>query len=101
FEIFIDQTNEKEKWSRLKSFNFLQNNTISPINWLQQSYISNQKEFAFAWGGMIDFSYLFSIKLKFIKGILFEDVPFGTILFAKSKNINILSKVLYRYRIKQ
>ncbi|MCV3544812.1 hypothetical protein L8X49_07275, partial [Campylobacter lari] len=101
FEMFIDGTNNKKEWSRLRSFQFLKEVAITPKEWLEQSIATKQNEFAFAWGGMINFNFLKNIKLKFIDGIIFEDVVFGTILFAQAKNIYILPKVVYNYRIRQ
>ncbi|MCV3331469.1 hypothetical protein L8Y21_07415 [Campylobacter lari] len=99
--MFIDGTNNKKEWSRLRSFQFLKEVAITPKEWLEQSIATKQNEFAFAWGGMINFNFLKNIKLKFIDGIIFEDVVFGTILFAQAKNIYILPKVVYNYRIRQ
>ncbi|HEF9672410.1 TPA: glycosyltransferase [Campylobacter coli] len=101
FEMFIDETKIKKEWSRLRSFQFLKEITITPKEWLEQSIATKQNEFAFAWGGMVNFTFLKNIKLKFIDGIIFEDVTFGTILFAQSKNIYIFPKVVYNYRIRQ
>ncbi|EII9765791.1 hypothetical protein LHZ01_002046, partial [Campylobacter coli] len=101
FEMFIDETKIKKEWSRLRSFQFLKEIIITPKEWLEQSIATKQNEFAFAWGGMINFSFLENIKLKFTNGIIFEDVTFGTILFAQSKNIYIFPKVVYNYRIRQ
>ncbi len=101
FEMFIDETKNKKEWSRLRSFQFLKEITITPKEWLEQSIATKQNEFAFAWGGMINFSFLENIKLKFTNGIIFEDVAFGTILFAQTKNIYILPRVVYNYRIRQ
>ncbi|EAJ5687964.1 glycosyltransferase [Campylobacter coli] len=101
FEMFIDETKIKKEWSRLRSFQFLKEIIITPKEWLEQSIATKQNEFAFAWGGMVNFTFLKNIKLKFIDGIIFEDVTFGTILFAQSKNIYIFPKVVYNYRIRQ
>ncbi|EIQ9585020.1 glycosyltransferase, partial [Campylobacter coli] len=101
FEMFVDGTNNKKEWSRLRSFQFLKEVVITPKEWLEQSIATKQNEFAFAWGGMINFSFLENIKLKFTNGIIFEDVAFGTILFAQTKNIYILPRVVYNYRIRQ
>lgn len=85
----------------MRSFQFLKEITITPKEWLERSIATKQNEFAFAWGGMINFSFLENIKLKFTNGIIFEDVAFGTILFAQTKNIYILPRVVYNYRIRQ
>ncbi|EAI7225309.1 hypothetical protein CK602_08510, partial [Campylobacter coli] len=99
--MFVDKTKDKKEWSRLRSFHFLKEKIITPREWLEQSIATKQNEFSFAWGGMINFDYLKNINLKFINGIIFEDVAFGTILFAQSKNIYILPKIVYNYRIRQ
>ncbi|HEF9124510.1 TPA: glycosyltransferase family 2 protein, partial [Campylobacter coli] len=55
FEMFIDETKNKKEWSRLRSFQFLKEITITPKEWLEQSIATKQNEFAFAWGGMVNF----------------------------------------------
>ncbi|HEF9443598.1 TPA: hypothetical protein SBX48_001990, partial [Campylobacter coli] len=55
-EMFIDETKIKKEWSRLRSFQFLKEITITPKEWLEQSIATKQNEFAFAWGGMVNFT---------------------------------------------
>ncbi|MCM1225464.1 MAG: hypothetical protein NC548_64570, partial [Lachnospiraceae bacterium] len=50
--------------------------------------------------GMIDFSFLKRIRLKFINGIIQEDDMFGILLFAQCERIYVYSKALYHYRIR-
>ncbi|EAI9520360.1 glycosyl transferase, partial [Campylobacter coli] len=50
---------------------------------------------------MVNFTFLKNIKLKFIKGIFAEDCHFGVLLFALSKNIYILPKQIYIYRLRE
>ncbi|EIA94041.1 putative sugar transferase, partial [Campylobacter coli LMG 23336] len=58
FEMFIDETKIKKEWSRLRSFQFLKEIIITPKEWLEQSIATKQNEFAFAWGGMVNFTFL-------------------------------------------
>ncbi|ECQ7389601.1 glycosyltransferase family 2 protein [Campylobacter jejuni] len=99
FQVF-DQNNQfSYKWSRIQAFGYSTNLIISPYEWAIQSKKMNQAEFAFGWGGMINFSYLKKINLKFINGIIWEDVHFGTLLFSQASNIYVLCKKIYNYRI--
>ncbi|EAI8511992.1 glycosyl transferase [Campylobacter coli] len=50
---------------------------------------------------MINFDFFKNIKLKFINGIFAEDCHFGVLLFALSKNIYVLSKQIYIYRLRE
>ncbi|EPR4277862.1 glycosyltransferase family 2 protein, partial [Campylobacter jejuni] len=96
----FDQNNQfSYKWSRIQAFGYSTNLIISPYEWAIQSKKMNQAEFAFGWGGMINFSYLKKINLKFINGIIWEDVHFGTLLFSQASNIYVLCKKIYNYRI--
>ncbi|EAL0605578.1 glycosyltransferase, partial [Campylobacter jejuni] len=56
--------------------------------------------FWFGLHGMINFKYLYSIKLKFIDGIIHEDHHFGIVLFALLKHIYIYYRKVYVYRIR-
>ncbi|MBZ7948793.1 hypothetical protein H2256_07540, partial [Campylobacter sp. RM9929] len=73
---------------------------ISKENWLLRAIELKLGSFYFTWQGMIDFSYLKSIKLKFIDYIIHQDHYFGMILFCKLKHIFTLSLKLYNYRIR-
>ncbi|EPV5183299.1 glycosyltransferase [Campylobacter coli] len=98
-QMFVDETKQYLLWSRLKSYKFPKKQmVITPKEWLLQSQLTKQSYFCFAWQGMINFNFLKNIKLKFINGILFEDIPFGIMLFSSSKNILIFNKKLHYYR---
>ncbi|EAI3822669.1 hypothetical protein YN80_07920 [Campylobacter coli] len=56
--------------------------------------------FAFVCQGMINFAFLKNIKLKFINGIIHEDIPFGMLLFNHAKYIYVLNGKIYIYRIR-
>ncbi|HEB9338634.1 TPA: hypothetical protein RZK48_001642 [Campylobacter coli] len=58
------------------------------------------KWFYFAVMGMINFTFLKNIKLKFIDYIVQEDDHFGILLFSQMRYCYILSKELYFYRIR-
>ncbi|EAI8851082.1 glycosyltransferase family 2 protein, partial [Campylobacter coli] len=61
----------------------------------------NQNSFWFGWHGMINFKYLYSIKLKFIDRLLHEDHYFGKLLFFQAKQIYIYTKKKIHYRIRK
>ncbi|EAK9997391.1 glycosyltransferase family 2 protein [Campylobacter lari] len=98
-QMFIDETKQYLLWSRLNSYKFPKNKVIiTPKEWLLQSQLTRQSYFCFAWQGMINFNFLKNIKLKFINGILFEDIPFGIILFSSARYILIFNRKLHYYR---
>ncbi|EAH8751407.1 glycosyltransferase family 2 protein, partial [Campylobacter jejuni] len=105
YDMFFEQTGEKKYYSTLYTFQLLQEKIITPLEWLKHgitynSFYNKSKTFAFAWQGMIDFKFLKSIKLKFINGIIFEDVAFGIILFASLKYIYIYPEIMLTYRVR-
>ncbi|EAL7742989.1 TPA: glycosyltransferase family 2 protein, partial [Campylobacter coli] len=61
----------------------------------------NQNSFWFGWHGMINFKYLYSIKLKFIDRLLHEDHYFGKLLFFQAKQIYVYTKKKIHYRIRK
>lgn len=54
-----------------------------------------------AWDIFIDWQYLQNIRLSFIDGVLWEDVPFAIMLFTQSKSILAFPKCLTNYLIRQ
>ncbi|MGJ0125672.1 glycosyltransferase family 2 protein, partial [Campylobacter coli] len=93
---FLDK---KTDWTWFREYNKNSiGEKISSKLWLEQyRYI---KHFAFAWQGMVNFTFLKNIKLKFIEGIFAEDCHFGVLLFMQSSYIFLLSKKLLIYRIR-
>ncbi|TQR33742.1 glycosyl transferase [Campylobacter sp. MIT 99-7217] len=93
------EKSKKESKSWLKQYRFKEG-VISSKEWLKQSIVTKKKKFAFSFMGLIDFNFLKSLKLKFIEHIYAEDHHFGILLFSSAKNIYILPKILYHYRIR-
>ena len=86
------------KDSFLKIYGYKFSKNISKLKWLKSVDNSNST-FACVCGGMIDFSFLSRIKLKFLDYIIHEDHHFGILLFLQANNIYVLLKKLYNYRI--
>ncbi|HEB9420212.1 TPA: glycosyltransferase family 2 protein, partial [Campylobacter coli] len=103
FDHYFDYDDIENSFNQtlFEQFHWKKNQSITSIEWLQRSLENNIGWFAFAWSGMIDFIFLKKIKLKFIDKIIWEDQPFGIILFAECKNIYLLIKKLYYYRIRK
>ncbi|HEH5157387.1 TPA: hypothetical protein SG801_001707, partial [Campylobacter coli] len=74
---------------------------ISSMDFLYNMIRVKFDSFWFGWHGMIDFTYLKFIKLKFLNQVLHEDHYFGKLLFAQSKHIYIFTKKLTYYRIRK
>lgn len=91
---------KKLYYSELECMNYLREQVITRDDFLKRIEITKKNNFYFAWSGMIDFKFLFKIKLKFINGIIHEDNAFGILLFLHSKAIYIYPRKLYNYRIR-
>ncbi|HED6931410.1 TPA: glycosyltransferase family 2 protein [Campylobacter coli] len=87
--------------SQMTYFDYKNEIIITPKEWLEKARERKLFYFWFAWQGMINFDFLKNINLKFIDGIFAEDCHFGVILFALSKNIYVLSKQIYIYRLRE
>ncbi|HEB9338639.1 TPA: glycosyltransferase family 2 protein, partial [Campylobacter coli] len=88
-----------DKWnSEMKVYGYSKETIISSLDWLMKS--KKIEYFWFAWQGMINFTFLKNIKLKFIDRIIHEDHHFGSLLFAQAKYIYIYPKENYTYRIR-
>ncbi|HEG0338572.1 TPA: glycosyltransferase family 2 protein [Campylobacter coli] len=79
---------------------FKRNHKISSCDFLKVLVNIKRQNFWFGWHGMIDFSYLKSIDLKFLNQVLHEDHYFGKLLFLQSNNIFIFTKKCLYYRIR-
>ncbi|MFY4724219.1 glycosyltransferase family 2 protein [Campylobacter jejuni] len=86
--------------SRMKYIYIKKECKISPVDWFKYLIKNKNKDFAFAWSGMINFNYISDKKLKFKNYIFAEDHLFGILLFSQAKNIYIYPKVFYYYRIR-
>ncbi|EFT2060941.1 glycosyltransferase family 2 protein [Campylobacter jejuni] len=93
--IYDDGIEDKGQKTRMNVFNFTQECTITPRDYAKQAIKVGSRDISFSWGGMIDFSFLKQLKLKFINKIINEDIHFGMVLFASADSIYILPKRLY------
>ncbi|EAH8764252.1 glycosyltransferase family 2 protein [Campylobacter jejuni] len=98
--IYDDGIEDKGQKTRMNVFNFTQECTITPRNYAKQAIKVGSRDISFSWGGMIDFSFLKQLKLKFINKIINEDIHFGMVLFASADSIYILPKRLYLCRLR-
>ncbi|EAK9868509.1 glycosyltransferase family 2 protein [Campylobacter lari] len=98
--IYDDGIEDKGQKTRMNIFNFTQECTIAPRDYAKQAIKVGSRDISFSWGGMIDFSFLKQLKLKFINKIINEDIHFGMILFASADSIYILPKRLYLCRLR-
>ena len=98
---FLYETKKKSNKSQMFCFGYNKEKIITPKEWLERAEERRLFYFWFAWQGMINFAFLKNIKLKFIDGIFAEDCHFGVLLFALSKNIYVLPRQVYIYRIRE
>ncbi|EJC6062828.1 glycosyltransferase family 2 protein [Campylobacter jejuni] len=98
--IYDDGIEDKGQKTRMNVFNFTQECTITPRDYAKQAIKVGSRDISFSWGGMIDFSFLKQLKLKFINKIINEDIHFGMVLFANADSIYILPKRLYLCRLR-
>ncbi|EKQ9538891.1 glycosyltransferase family 2 protein [Campylobacter upsaliensis] len=84
--------------SFLKIYGYKFSKKITKLEWLDRVDNSNST-FACVCGGLIDFSFLKKIELKFLDNVIHEDHHFGILLFLQANNIYVLLKELYNYRI--
>ncbi|EIJ4323552.1 glycosyltransferase family 2 protein [Campylobacter jejuni] len=93
--IYDDGIEDKGQKTRMNVFN-----SITPRDYAKQAIKVGSRDISFSWGGMIDFSFLKQLKLKFINKIINEDIHFGMVLFASADSIYILPKRLYLCRLR-
>ncbi|ECP7275633.1 glycosyltransferase [Campylobacter jejuni] len=98
--IYDDGIEDKGQKTRMNIFNFTQECTITPKDYANQALNIGSRDISFSWGGMINFTFLKHLRLKFINKIINEDIHFGMILFANAKKIYILPKRLYLCRLR-
>ncbi|EHD2721458.1 glycosyltransferase family 2 protein [Campylobacter coli] len=92
---------KRKHLSQMTHFNYKNEAIITSRDWIDRAKERRLFYFWFAWQGMIKFTFLKNIKLKFIEGIFAEDCHFGVLLFALSKNIYIFPKQIYIYRLRE
>ncbi|EMV9647549.1 hypothetical protein AADV33_001823, partial [Campylobacter coli] len=96
----LDGVNHCDWKSNIKWLNFSQEYILDRNDWLKRMYDYKMRWFYFSWQGMVNFTFLKNIKLKFINYIVQEDDYFGILLFSQIKYCYILPKELYLYRIR-
>ncbi|ECR2496088.1 glycosyltransferase family 2 protein, partial [Campylobacter coli] len=95
-----DGVNHCDWKSNIKWLDFSQEYILDRNDWLKRMYDYKMRWFYFACQGMVNFTFLKNIKLKFIDYIVQEDDYFGILLFSQIKYCYILPKELYLYRIR-
>lgn len=83
--------------SQMRIFSYAEEGFITRAQWFERAQI--KPLFWFVWQGMIDFSFLKKIKLKFINGIIYEDHCFGILLFMRAETIYLYPQKKYLYQI--
>ncbi|EAJ6337856.1 glycosyltransferase [Campylobacter jejuni] len=108
YQMFYDNIEEKHykhktnlTKSQMQIYEYYKPEKITSMQWLERCLkIQADLPFWCVWGGIYSFAYLQKIKLKFLDGLIHEDVHFGMLLFAQAKHIYVFPKVLYYYRIR-
>lgn len=80
-------------------YGYTQEGVISNADWFNRAKEHNI--FSNAWHIFTQFSHLQTINLRFLEGVIWEDVLFAELLFAQSERIAILPKMLVNYRVRQ
>lgn len=87
--------------SLMQIYEYYKPEKITSMQWLERSLkVRPVLPFWCVWGGMYSFAYLLKIKLKFLDGLIHEDVHFGILLFIQAEYIYVFPKILYYYRIR-
>ncbi|HFZ4997082.1 TPA: ATP-grasp fold amidoligase family protein, partial [Campylobacter jejuni] len=89
----------KEYFSLLSFCNYKEE-IITSEKWILDMHKLKMEAFWFVKQGMINFTFLKNIKLKFIDYIKHQDHCFGMVLFFYANFIYILPKTLYIYRLR-
>lgn len=100
FVKFYDKVKPKSEPTDLEIYGYKQKQIITPKEWLQKSKEVKKHSFASGCFVMIRADFLKDIDLKFLH-CFGEDNHFGILLFLNAKQITILPKKLYRYRIRK
>ncbi|HEG3340447.1 TPA: glycosyltransferase [Campylobacter jejuni] len=108
YQMFYDNIEEKHykhktnlTKSQMQIYEYYKPEKITSMQWLERCLkIQADLPFWCVCGGIYSFAYLQKIKLKFLDGLIHEDVHFGMLLFAQAKHIYVFPKVLYYYRIR-
>ncbi|MBF7066802.1 glycosyltransferase family 2 protein [Campylobacter volucris] len=98
--IYEDNIKDKHQKTRMEIFDFKEECAITPKEYAMKALKIGSRDISFSWGGMMNFNFLKSIKLKFINKIINEDIHFGMILFARADKIYVLPQKLYLCRLR-
>ncbi|MBK1992427.1 glycosyltransferase family 2 protein [Campylobacter sp. 2018MI35] len=91
----------KNKATQMEIYNYTEEQIITPLQWLKRTREIGNYLFWYAWQGMIDFTFLQKINIKFINQIIHEDHHFGIALFSMASSIYIYPKKKYIYRVRK
>ena len=83
--------------SWLDLYGYTQEGIIS--DWFVRA--KQHKVFANGWHIFTNFAFLQKLNLRFLEGVIWEDVLFAELLFAQSERIAILPQRLVHYRVRQ
>lgn len=109
YQMFYDDIEEKHykhkinlTKSQMQIYEYFKPERITSMQWLERCLkIQAELPFWCVCGGVYSFAYLQKIKLKFLDGLIHEDIHFGMLLFAQTEHIYVFPKVLYYYRIRK
>ncbi|EDP5379356.1 glycosyltransferase, partial [Campylobacter jejuni] len=91
----------KNKTTQMEIYNYTKEQIITPLQWLKRTREIGNYLFWYAWQGMINFTFLQKINIKFINQIIHEDHHFGIALFSMTDNIYIYPEKKYIYRFRE
>ncbi|EDN6806796.1 glycosyltransferase, partial [Campylobacter jejuni] len=91
----------KNKATQMEIYDYTEEQIIAPLQWLKRTREIGNYLFWYAWQGMIDFTFLQKINIKFINQIIHEDHHFGIALFSMADNIYIYPEKKYIYRFRE
>ncbi|MGX2983713.1 glycosyltransferase family 2 protein [Helicobacter sp. 23-1045] len=94
-------TNGGGGFSWISSYKYTQKGVICGVDVLNRARELNRQFLSNAWDILIDWRYLQNINLRFLDGVIWEDVLFAELLFAQSARIALLPLPLTNYRIRR
>ncbi|HEC1767769.1 TPA: sugar transferase, partial [Campylobacter lari] len=87
--------------TQMQIYEYFTPEIISVEEWLKRLVkVQATLPFWCVWAACYSFSYLKKIRLKFLDGLIHEDVHFGILSFSQAKNIYVFPAQLYYYRIR-
>ncbi|OOX93755.1 hypothetical protein BOO83_08450 [Campylobacter coli] len=87
--------------TQMQIYEYFTPEIINSQQWLEKLVkIQSTLPFWCVWAVCYSFSYLKRIGLKFLDGLIHEDVHFGILSFVQAENIYVFPSQLYHYRIR-